>query len=90
MDFGADSCCSDSNEITIVSDYNDMENDQEEEKGCCNTDCECMCCAHVFLGEKIRKLDFCPPVLHVTTNSTYTNNYFCLLTDLIWQPPRII
>ncbi|MBT8230332.1 MAG: hypothetical protein KJO50_08735 [Bacteroidia bacterium] len=90
MEPGSEGCCPDTNEITIISDFNDMESDQDEEKGCCDTTCECMCCAHIFIGEAIKSPFLQAPVLHLESNSSYTNNYHYLLANLIWQPPRII
>ena len=63
--------------------------DEDEEKGCCDQNCHCVCCIHILtnVNEKerqtISKAEFSDMV------SQYNFSYQHLLLKNIWQPPRL-
>ncbi len=87
-DIGVDACCTTGSELVVES--HDVEIPIEEEKGCCDLNCDCFCCAHTFIGEQSRTFSEGDKAVCTELQSSYSNNYFFLVLKAIWQPPRRI
>ncbi len=87
VSFNNESCCSSKGDLTEISYVDISTNDQNEDKGCCDYGCDCVCCVHTLIYDELPAKEFNKPVLHREKKIIYTNNYFFLLAEQIWQPP---
>lgn len=88
-----ESCCSEASiEVVQGMDMNNVNicDQEEEEKGCCDLNCHCLCCLHLLKHESHTLLQIIPVILVTKSQPVYNFNYHHLCAETIWQPPRLI
>ena len=76
-------CCGDKEVTECTTDLSD-----EEDKGCCGTSCDCMCCGHIFTLNDVTELAFVIEDLRGSFLISFKDNYTNRYTASLWQPPR--
>ena len=78
-------CCSEATELVDGS----CPMDEEDEKNCCNTVCDCLCCGHIFSFDNTKmQVPAENKVLVKTDIIPYAFSYLHNFSTGIWQPPR--
>jgi len=84
-------CCTSNNQLVVESAINtNGDNDEEDEKGCCGLDCDCLCCIHTLIKEK--QVDTVTLILEqpVSQPVHFESIYTRLMQSMIWHPPKEI
>ena len=81
-------CCHTDSESTEIID--DKNSDQDDEKGCCDLVCDCICCGHTFLNEQLHDLQFVMEDIPSSDIIEYYNEYRLQFNANIWHPPRLV
>lgn len=84
--FRYDSCHLDQIELASQDHAPDDHND---EKGCCNSCCDCLCCGHIFTLDAMTELFFSESPIVKTSLSNYYFAYAHAFNKGVWQPPRL-
>ena len=83
-------CCNTEIENAIVSD--DCNEDQtipDDTKGCCDSECCCLCCAHLYTNNNTSQLPYLlTPLIPREKTSFYTSIYKFLINTVVWHPPK--
>lgn len=88
MNMGTEACCNTNSDLVIEK--QDFQEPLEEDKGCCDLNCECFCCAHTFISDQSTTNVEIEKAICSKQQSSYSNNYYFLVLKAIWQPPRCI
>ena len=86
MQMSSSSCCS-SEQLVIEDDLNTKDHEDSEEDGCCGLNCDCMCCAHVWVKETADHEELIVAVIGQKDQIVYYNNYFMSYQNKVWHPP---
>jgi len=88
------SCCDaiQIEEVTTLESDSDtpvQKESSDHEKGCCDLNCECLCCIHLFTNGTETNARVNSVKIFGDNNSSYNFSYKHLLHKNIWQPPRL-
>ncbi len=81
-------CCSSNNELMVESAV--ITQDDNDKKGCCGLDCDCLCCIHTLVKEKQTETTTIIIEQPVSQPVHFESIYTRLLQSMIWHPPKEI
>ncbi|MDA8693472.1 hypothetical protein N9L92_05355 [Saprospiraceae bacterium] len=80
------SCCESPAEPTELTNNCD---DEEDKDDCCGgSNCECLCCSHVFTLEDFCELSILPTSYSNIINAAYIDRLSRIYSNALWQPPQ--
>jgi hypothetical protein len=81
------SCCDSPKDPIEIGTTDDNEKDKDD---CCGgTNCECICCSHVFTLEDLSELSILPTTFSNIINAAYIDRPSRIYCNSLWQPPQL-
>lgn len=82
-------CCPETNDpMQMHCQDAEQSQNESEDKGCCNSVCDCLCCGHIFTFQRALNLQLNTNDYTSNRCTPYLRSFKVLFGDNMWQPPR--
>ena len=82
----ASNCCS-GDQLVVEQGIDDLSHDNTEDKGCCDLNCDCLCCGHVLITDVDKASEPIKKSVINKAETVYQNNYIMSYQNKVWHPP---